>query len=170
MENNVKVWAGLGAAVVLTAGVMFVTTGGSTAADTQPSLEEDFTHPGAARILEEHGLEVFKGDGRIWFDTSRTFDTGPQCAVGDVQVEQLLDAPPYGIWYCFKTKGTDGYLTLKVPGTFGVRGGNQPLTAKAELPDGVETFNIGANQSVPIRPGSGDDMPQAILVELRLAG
>ncbi|MGC5330501.1 hypothetical protein [Micromonospora sp. DT62] len=165
-----KVWAGIGAAVVLTGATVFVAHSGSFASDTPPSIEEDFNHPAAERILLDHGLKVFKGDGHIWFDTSRSFETGEQCPVGQIQVEKQLDVAPYGVWYCFKTKGTQGYLTLEVPGTFGVRGGSGPLQATANLPEGQKTFQIEPNRPVAISPGTGNDLPQAILVELRLTG
>ncbi|MEV1331072.1 hypothetical protein AB0J20_16005 [Micromonospora costi] len=165
-----KVIAGVGAAVVLTGAVVFAANSGSFAADTPPPLEEDFSHPGAESILLEHGLKVFKGDGHIWFDTSRSFETGVQCPTGQIQVEKLLDAPPYGVWYCFKTKGTSGYLTLEIPSTFGVRGGSTPLQATANLPDGPKTYQIDPNRPVAIDPGEGGDLPEAILVELRLTG
>ncbi|RKN58114.1 hypothetical protein D7193_05835 [Micromonospora costi] len=165
-----KVWAGLGAAAVLTGAVVFVANTGSFAADTPPTIEEDFSHPGAERILADHGLKVFKGDGHIWFDTSRSYDTGEQCPVGQIQVEKALDVAPYGVWYCFKTKGTEGYLTLEVPGTFGIRGGSEPLEATANLPEGPKTYQIEPNKPVAISPGTGTEPPKAILVELRLSG
>ncbi|MEJ3749505.1 trypsin-like serine protease [Actinomycetes bacterium KLBMP 9797] len=131
------------------------------------SLVEDFTHPGAAQILAEHQLEVFKGDGHIVFVTSRSFAEG-QCPTGQIQVEKELDAEPYGVFYCFRTIGTQGVLTLKVPGTFGVRGGDKPIVATADLPTGEREYPVPANGFVAIEPGTGSELPQAVLVELRL--
>ncbi len=138
-------------------------------ADLPPSLVEDFAYPGAEQVLAQHGLKLFKGDGNILFVTSRTYDQG-QCATGELQVEKSLDAEPYGVYYCFKTSGSHGYLTLEVPGTFGVRGGDKPVEATANLPEGEKTYAVPANGFVAIDPGTGDEMPRAVLVELRLTG
>ncbi|MGN9914077.1 hypothetical protein ACTMTJ_41765 [Phytohabitans sp. LJ34] len=166
-----KIMPWLGAATVVAASVLVLPGAGSAArevADTQTPAVEDFTHPGAERILAEHGLKVFKGDGHIVFVTSRTYDEG-QCATGQIQVEKALEAEPYGVYYCFRTRGTAGFLTLEVPATFGIRGGDKPIEATAELPDGERTWEVPPNAFVAVEPGSGGEIPQAVLVELRLA-
>jgi hypothetical protein len=76
------------------------------------TIVETFAYPGAAQVLAEHGLTVTRGDGHILFLTSRQFDEG-QCEPGQVQVEQSFENPPFGVWYCFRTIGTSGYLTLE---------------------------------------------------------
>ncbi|MGI5149594.1 hypothetical protein ACQEVC_25210 [Plantactinospora sp. CA-294935] len=154
-------------AVVLVSGSSLAAT--EDAADTPPSLVEDYTHPGADQILAQHNLKVFKGDGHIMFVTSRTFDE-QQCASNEIQVEKWLAVEPYGIYYCFRTTGTQGYLTLEVPGTFGIRGGERAIQAKAELPDGEKTYQVSPGGFVAIDPGGPDEQPQAVLVELRMAG
>jgi hypothetical protein len=138
-----------------------------TVAAVEDSVVERFNYPGAAQILAEHGLRVFRGDGHILFVTSRHFEDG-QCEAGQIQVEQHFEDPPFGVWYCFRTIGTQGYLTLEVPGTSAVRGGNTPLTATAHLPGGPDqTYSVPPNSFVPIEPGDGSEFPQAVLVELR---
>lgn len=127
---------------------------------------EDYAYPRVDQILAEHGLKVFKGDGHILFVTSRTFEEG-QCPTGQIQVEKSLDEEPYGVNYCFETRGTKGYLSLEVPATFGVRGGDKPIVATAQLPDRKEDFPVPANEHVAIDPGQGTELPKAILVELR---
>jgi hypothetical protein len=132
------------------------------------TIVETFAYPGAAQILAQHGLRVTRGDGHILFLTSRQFDEG-QCEPGQVQVEQSFENPPFGVWYCFRTIGTSGYLTLEVPGTFVIRGGNTPLTATAHLPGGPDrTYPVPPNQFVPIEPGDGTQPPRAVLVQLRI--
>jgi hypothetical protein len=169
-----KILPYLGAAVAAATavGVGLAITGNfaqAADADAPSSLVEDFTHPGAATILEQYEIKVFKGDGHIMFAERRSYDDG-QCTVGQIQVEKSLAVEPYGYFYCFKTVGTKGFLTLEVPATFGVRGGSVPLQATAMLPEGNETYQIAPNQPVAISPGSGDEMPKAVLVELRLTG
>lgn len=161
-------------ALAATGGVVLVTTTSSSAAEdatTETSLVEDYTHPGAETILAQHGLKLFKGDGHIVFDSVRTYDE-TECATGMLQIEKSTpNTAPYGTYYCFKTIGTTGFLTLEVPGTIGVRAGDEALTAKAKLPDGtaLPTYSVEPNKRVAIEPGDDDEEPQAILVEVRLA-
>lgn len=154
------------------AAAMVVTAGGVAVAAVpagQSVLVEDFAHPRADAVLADHGLKVFKGDGRISFVTSRGYEEGP-CAAGQIQVERMFDVEPYGKYFCFQTSGNQGYLTLEVPNTFLLRGGDKPITATAELPGGTEkTYNVAAGQAVAVEPGEGATMPQAVLVELRFS-
>jgi hypothetical protein len=163
-------WHGV---TVVAVSTLLLSGGGSAGAreatDEQPSLVEDYNYPGAAQIIAEHGLKLFKGDGHILFVTSRTYDEG-QCATGQLQVEKALDVEPYGVFYCFQTVGAEGFLTLEVPATFGIRGGNAPIEATAELPTGDQTYDVPPNGFVAISPGPGGEPPAAILVELRMTG
>jgi hypothetical protein len=165
-----KIVPWIGAGMVLAAGVLTFAQAGSAAeaVDSPSSLVEDFTHPGAEGILSEFGLKVLKGDGNIQFSSRKSFEDEVQCATAEIQVEKALAVEPYGYYYCFKTVGSKGVLTLEVPGTFGVRAGNNAVTATAETKDGTEVFNIPANTPKPIDPGDGDGLPTAILVELRI--
>ena len=161
-----------GAAVLATGAVVMATSASSSAAEeaeTPSSIVEDYTHPNADGILAQHGLKVFKGDGHIMFDSAKTYDE-PECTPGLLQVEKSLDVEPYGMYYCFRTIGTKGFLTLEVPGTFGVRGGSEAITAIAQLPDGttLPPYEVEPNERVAIEPGTGSEPPRAILVELRM--
>ena len=162
-----------GVAVLATLGVIATlkATGGSAAGaavDDPPSIVEDFTYPGADGILAQHGLKLFKGDGHVVFHSARPF-TDSQCPAGLIQVEKSLDQEPFGMFYCFRTIGPTGFLTLEIPGTFGVRGGSEEIQVKAKLPDGtvLPTYEVQPNESVAIEPGDGSEAPQAILVEIR---
>jgi hypothetical protein len=161
-----------GAAVLATSAVVMVTTRSSSAADeaeAPSSIVEDYSHPNADAILTQYGLKVFKGDGHIMFDSAKTYDEA-ECTAGLLQVEKSLDVEPYGMYYCFRTIGTEGFLTLEVPGTFGVRGGSEAIIATAKLPDGtvLPPYEVDPNERVAIEPGTGSEPPQAILVELRM--
>ena len=150
-----------------------VTSAGDSAAeqaDAPSSIVEDYTHPDADGILAQHQLKVFKGDGHIMFDSAKSYAEGSECTPGLLQIEKSLDVEPYGMFYCFRTIGTKGFLTLEVPGTFGVRGGSAAITATAELPDGtvLPPYEVDPNERVAIEPGTGSEPPQAILVELRM--
>ncbi|GAA4470381.1 hypothetical protein GCM10023170_087150 [Phytohabitans houttuyneae] len=160
------------AATTLAAGLVLALSGNGSAAreaaDTPAPAVEDYAYPNADQVLAEHGLKVFRGDGRIVLDSSRTYAEG-QCPTGQIQVEKALAEAPYGVYYCFRTWGTRGFLTLEVPATFGVRGGSTALQATAELPSGEDrTYTVPPNAYVAIEPGEGPELPKAILVELRL--
>jgi hypothetical protein len=167
MKGTTLLTAGV-AVLAAVGGVVAITATSGSAADAPGSLVEDFSYPDAAGILAQHGLKLFKGDGGIMFDSAHTFDES-QCATGLIQVEKTLDVSPYGMYYCFRTIGSKGVLTLEIPGTFGVRGGSEAIQVKAKLPDGtvLPTYDVPANQPVAIEPGDGSELPQAILVEIR---
>lgn len=161
-------WCG-GLAGVVVAGVVVAVAGGGVAVaadgsgEVQSSLVEDFAYPGAEAILAQHGLKVFTGDGHIEVASS-----GTTCEPGLIQVETVFEEDPYGAIYCFRTSGARGFLTLEVPNTFLLRGGDKPVEATAQLPGGgEEVYDVPANTSVAVEPGQGSDMPEAILVELR---
>ena len=160
-------WAAAAAIVAGSVGFLASSSSAAEPGDTPPPIVEDFEYPGAAKILKDHQLTVRKGDGHILFVTSHKYDEG-QCATGEIQVEKQLDVEPFGVYYCFKTIGAKGFLTLEIPGTFGVRGGTKAIEATASLPEGEKTYDIPANGFVAISPGTGGDAPKAVLVELRL--
>ncbi len=146
---------------------------GAQAEEAPSSLVEDFAYPGAAAILAADDLKLFKGDGHILYDSKRTLDDG-QCPVGLIQVEKSTGGlPPFGLYYCFSTIGTKGFLTLEIPGTFGVRGGTEDLVVKARVSGDpaseTKEFEVEPNEPVAIDPGSGSDLPQSVLVEIRMS-
>ncbi|WP_433793442.1 hypothetical protein [Actinoplanes sp. CA-252034] len=161
-------WVGAGA--VLAAGVLTFANAGvaAEAVDAPSSLVEDYSHPGAEAILSEFGLKVLKGDGNIQFSSRKSFEDEVYCPVAEIQVEKSVAVEPYGYYYCFKTSGTKGVLTLEVPGTFGVRAGNSAVKATAQTDEGTEVFDIPANTPKAIDPGDGNGLPTAVLVELRI--
>ena len=163
-------------AAVAVVGVVGLTASSGNAAakadDGPSSLVEDFSYPGAAAILAEHQLKLFAGDGHILFDSKRTHAEG-QCPTGLTQVEKSTGGePPFGVYYCFRTIGSKGFLTLEVPGTFGVRGGTEDLVVTAKVssaPDSeAKEFEVEPNEPVAIDPGDGDELPKAVLVEIRM--
>ena len=163
------------AVFTLASGVGLAASGvtAAQADDAPPSLVEDYAYPGAAGILAQHELKLFKGDGHILFDSKRTLAEG-QCPVGLTQVEKSTNGlPPFGLYYCFKTIGSKGYLTLEVPGTFGVRGGTEDLVVKARVtgdPDAAtKEYAVEPNEPVAIEPGDGNELPKAVLVEIRMS-
>ncbi|GFJ76444.1 hypothetical protein [Phytohabitans houttuyneae] len=68
------------AATTLAAGLVLALSGNGSAAreaaDTPAPAVEDYAYPNADQVLAEHGLKVFRGDGRIVLDSSRTYAEG----------------------------------------------------------------------------------------------
>ncbi|GGS01510.1 hypothetical protein GCM10010169_52820 [Micromonospora fulviviridis] len=161
----------MGLAAALTGALLAVPSAAAHADEVMPLVPaEDYAYPGASAIQQESGLQVKRGDGNVRFAARRTMDEN-QCSLDQIQVEQLIPDSPYGYYYCFDVKAPKGYVTLSVSGTFGVRGGSQPLTATAELPTGTQqSYDVGAGSFVPINPGTGNELPANTLVELRLTG
>jgi hypothetical protein len=138
-------------------------------ANPLPSIVEDFVHPGADQIFAQYyGLRLFRGDGHIVFVTSRPVGGGVQCDSGQIQVDRFLGVDPFGVWDCFRTVGTQGFLALEAHGAFIIRAGNVAVQATAELPTGRQSVTVPANQSSDFFPPEGSDPPSAILVELRI--
>ncbi|WP_258724742.1 hypothetical protein [Cellulomonas sp. NS3] len=134
----------------------------------QSSLVEDFAYPGAAAILASDKLEVVSGDGHIVFVKSMRMTDEVQCAEDLIQVEAELEESDFGAYFCFRTSGERGFLKLRVPYTFGFRGGEETVTATAELPGKDQVYTAEPGESVPVETGHDPDkLPEAILVELR---
>lgn len=154
--------AGVAVAVLL--------SGGAAVADAevQSSLVEDFAYPGAEAILAEHGLTVLTGDGHIEFESSALIEDDVQCAVDAIQVEADVEGNGDSRFYCFRTSGERGFLTLRIPHTFLLRSGSETVTATAQLPGADKVVTVEAGEMAPIEPGRDPrKLPEAILVELR---
>ena len=139
----------LGLAVPLAAGP-------AAAAEAPPSLVEDHAYPGAAAILADHGIRVITGDGRIRYD--------PDCA-GDgnlIEVEAIGDYQAI----CFRSSGTQGFITMDLPRTYLVSSDDQPLTARSTYQGETEVVAVEPGLPAPIGLGNTTHT----LVELRLTG
>ncbi|WP_258724743.1 hypothetical protein [Cellulomonas sp. NS3] len=167
----------MGASVLMLAGVAVAlgSGGAAVAADgaegeVQSSLVEDFAYPGAADILASDGLEVISGDGHIEFDSSIILSVreNVQCADDHIQVSADVKDAPTGSRYCFRTSGERGFLKLRVPYTYSLRGGSETVTATAELPGPDVTVTAEPGEFKSVAPNRDPEkMPEAILVELR---
>ncbi|HMJ11182.1 MAG TPA: hypothetical protein VK524_07225 [Polyangiaceae bacterium] len=78
----------------------------SQAADSQTSLEEDFSYPGADAILEQQKVRLLKGDGNLLLVNCNDFPDSIKAFSSD--------QPHPAIPYCFSVRGQGGYLTLQM--------------------------------------------------------
>ncbi|MFJ8313143.1 MULTISPECIES: hypothetical protein [unclassified Streptomyces] len=120
-----------------------------------PSAVEDFTYPGAAKILQDQKIALKRGDGHIMLT---------DCKINqDIMVETRTGQEQY----CFSVSGKQGYLTLELPDSFGIWPNAQPVQAKITT-DGKETVIDAPQGPFKAIGESGDTKRKSILVELRV--
>lgn len=131
---------------------------GVAAGDGEPPYAvEEFGYPGAARILQERGIALRKGDGHIVL----TDCTAPH----DITVKSRTGQKDF----CFAVKGRQGYVTMELADAYGVVTQDHPVRAK--ITDGVKDVTIDApkNEYTPFGE-AGDSGKRSVLLELRVAG
>ncbi|WP_328889343.1 hypothetical protein [Streptomyces sp. NBC_00316] len=156
---------GLTAALVLGLGATALALSQSApavAAADVPGLVEDFNYPGAAKVLQDRGVTLKRGDGHIWLTDATALN---ECSdVSSIAIESRKGV------FCFKTNAKSGYLTLELPDTFSIWTQDHPvkatLTAEGE-PDAV--VNAPANDLTPVGE-AGDTGVRSVLVEIRVTG
>jgi hypothetical protein len=79
----------------------------SQVADTQTSLEEDYSYPGADQVFEQQKIRLREGDGNMLL---------VDCASAGEHIEvwstvRLSPAAPY----CFRVRGRTGHLSMELP-------------------------------------------------------
>ncbi|MEV7357252.1 hypothetical protein [Kitasatospora sp. NPDC091276] len=123
------------------------TDGGSSAggagADLPPVAVEDFTHPGADRVLADTGVVLKRGDGHI---TLVPCDGTP--GLLRVFARDLQD-------FCLRMTGDKGYLSLEVPRITGVRGNDYNVSINTTAGSSTTSFTVKKNTWTPV--GSSTD-------------
>ncbi|WP_439378089.1 hypothetical protein [Amycolatopsis lexingtonensis] len=152
--------AGAALAVAGTAFGASAATGASSAADdTPPPIVEDYSYPGAAKILQDRALTLISGDGHITLA-----DCGPSGLL-EVHAYNSADHSPDPGHYCFKVTGSTGYLRLEVPFAYQVKGDNHTVQATIEINGQNSTVPVTKNSWTGIGEGAGTD--PSTLLELR---
>jgi len=130
--------------------------GGAPADDTPPPIVEDYSYPGADRILAERGLKLIKGDGHILL---------ADCAAGTGQAE---------VWsrtkgnFCFKVSGASGWLTMEVPEAYLLVGaGGHTIAAKVVVDGVTSSVAVGKGEFRGIGEGGDPNSGPATLLEFR---
>ncbi|MFF4529693.1 hypothetical protein ACFY1P_10515 [Streptomyces sp. NPDC001407] len=125
--------------------------------DEMPFAVEKFEYPEAAKILNERGIKLFKGDGRITFTDC--------AAVHDLEVRSRTSQKAF----CFTVKGKQGYLSLELADAFGIWTQDHPVDAKITLDGKEKIVSAPKNDYTPFGE-AGDTRKQAVLLELRVTG
>jgi hypothetical protein len=137
-----------------------VATGATAADDSPPSVVEDYSYPGAAKIFEDRALTLISGDGHIVLVDCRS-----QTGLLEVHAYNSAD---HGIdpgHYCFKVTGSTGYLRMEIPFAYQVKGDSHSVQAAIEINGQNSTVPIAKNGWTGIGEGAGTD--PSTLLELR---
>ncbi|MFC5645019.1 trypsin-like serine protease [Kitasatospora cinereorecta] len=127
----------------------------ATAADAAPvSVVEDFSYPGAAKILAERGITLKSGDGHIVL---------ADCASGSGLV-QLYSRALTPSQVCFKVTGQTGYLALEIPQVYNIKGDDHAIKATLNTDGKVSSVDVNKNAWTPV--GEGSSTGTTTLLEL----
>ncbi|MFI1830742.1 hypothetical protein ACH41E_30535 [Streptomyces sp. NPDC020412] len=135
----------------------------TTAGTTPPVAVENFSYPGADRILTDKGILVKKGDGRILLaDCDQT--------IGQIRILTVEDgsAGRAGT-YCFQATAKTGYLTLELPRVFALEAADHPISADLTANGETTTVKVPKDGFEPV----GEGLPggaRSVLVEIRVTG
>ncbi|WP_290061038.1 hypothetical protein [Amycolatopsis solani] len=132
----------------------------SPADDTPPPIVEDYSYPGAAKILQDRALTLISGDGHITLVAC-----GPASGLLEVHAYNSADHSSDPGHYCFKVTGSTGYLRLEVPFAYQVKGDNHTVQATVEINGQNSTVPVSKNGWTGIGEGAGTD--PSTLLELR---
>lgn len=154
---------GVAAIVAASAAVSVATAAPAPTDEEQLSYAvEEFEYPNAAKLLQERGIILRKGDGRIVLGDCKTDE--------DIVVNSTaLDNPDRGR-YCFKVTGTGktGYLTLEIPKVVTISAGDYAVRAKVTADSQTTTVDVPKNVMASVGQGAARPGGPAVLVELRV--
>ncbi|MFD7103490.1 hypothetical protein [Streptomyces celluloflavus] len=98
-----------------------------------PSAVEDFSYPGAAKILAEKNLKLKSGDGNIML---------AECS-SEPNLLQFIGREREN--FCFRVTGTKGYLSLEVPAVTGVQTNDYNAHVEMTVDKETKSYDIGKN-------------------------
>jgi hypothetical protein len=128
--------------------------------DQPPSAVEDFSYPGADKILADTGVKLISGDGHILFADCATPRTG-DLGLLVVHSSQAIGMKHDGV-VCFQVLATTGTVQMQIPSVFEIRGdGYAPgaghkVKARLTTDAGAQsTVDVNPNSSTPVGQGTG---------------
>ncbi|SFQ74930.1 hypothetical protein SAMN05421810_1193 [Amycolatopsis arida] len=138
--------------------------------EQQPGIVEDYSYPGAARIHTEYGVILESGDGHILFADCST-DQGTGVGLVQVRTSEGIGKNGQGL-ICFRVTAPTGYLTLKIPAVYEIRGDGRTsgdghkLRAELSTDGGNRTVvEVNPNGSTPVGVGTGKDPTTLLRLE-----
>ncbi|WP_058042315.1 hypothetical protein [Streptomyces roseifaciens] len=124
-----------------------------------PFAIETFQYPNGAKLSQDQGIVLGKGDGHILLtDCGSTQDITVKARVG----QTIKD-------FCFTVKGKQGYLVLEIADAFGIWTKDHPVQATVRANGERTVIDAPKNDYTPFGEGSGS-AARAVLLELRVTG
>lgn len=149
-----------GAAVAVTVGVSAASGQTAPATGGQPSIVEDFSYPGADKILADRGIKLTSGDGHLLL-----VDCTNVASLIEVHASNVGDHGNDPGHYCFKVIGPSGDLKLQLTDAYQVKGDSHTVQATVSVDGKTNTVDVAKNGWTGIGVGAGTDT--ATLLELK---
>ncbi|MGW2253259.1 FG-GAP-like repeat-containing protein [Kitasatospora sp. NPDC001660] len=144
---------GLAVVIPVVAGSVPAVTA-SAAEAVAPVVVDDYSYPGAAKILADHNITLKAGDGHIML---------ADCASGPGLVE-LYSRAANPSQVCFKITGRTGYLSLEIPQIYNIKGDDHAIKATLNTAGTVTSVDVNKNAWTPV--GEGGTNGSTTLLEL----
>ncbi|WP_052373016.1 hypothetical protein [Amycolatopsis taiwanensis] len=133
----------------------------------QPSIVEDYSYPGADKVLQDRGITLISGDGHIIL-VNCVGHTGVIEVYSDNSPDDHSTDPGH---YCFQVSGPTGDLKLQIPYAFQAKGDDQDahnVQATVTINGTPSTVNVDKHGWTGFGEGAGQD--PATLVEIKVTG
>ncbi|WP_329578741.1 FG-GAP-like repeat-containing protein [Kitasatospora sp. NBC_01250] len=132
----------------------FSSSSATAAEPVAPSGVEDFSYPGAAKILADRGITLKSGDGRIVL---------ADCASG-TDLIQLYSRVANPSEVCFQVTDRTGYLALEIPQVYNIKGDDHTVKATLNTAGNVTSLDLAKDAWTPV--GEGSSQGTTTLLEL----
>ncbi|MFJ9523306.1 hypothetical protein ACIRPK_34335 [Kitasatospora sp. NPDC101801] len=127
----------------------------TAATDAPPAAVEDFSYPGADKVLADKGIKLFSGNGRIML---------AECGAGAGQLEVW----PRGMdRICFQVTGKGGYLSLEIPAVYTVKGTSYTTKIDMTVEGEKKSYDIPKDKWVQVGETADPAERDHTLVEIR---
>ncbi|WP_092526759.1 hypothetical protein [Amycolatopsis arida] len=137
----------------------------AAASENPPHLVEDFSYPGAERILAERGVKLIKGNGQLLL-----VDCGPAGLIevlsNDVSKICFDYIGPDDATSVGSSKDPDpvAWLTMEIPSVFLIKASDRSSRARLTTPEGTKTYYLESGKWNSVGEGADPDGgPQALL-------
>ncbi|MEV5511298.1 hypothetical protein [Streptomyces orinoci] len=120
-----------------------------------PYAVETFAYPNAAQILKDQGITLYSGDGHIMLTN---------CSMAhDITVKARDTSKDF----CFAVTGKKGFLSLNLPGAYGMWTQDYAVTATITSHGKDTVVNAPKNNWTGFGEGDEHDKSASVLVTLR---
>lgn len=128
----------------------------SVAEESPGYAVEDFSYPGADKILAERGIVLKRGDGHIML---------ADCSGGPGLLE--VWSRKFKQTFCFKVTGDSGYLELEIPAVFTMKGNDYSTQVDMVFGDERKSYDINKNVWTSVGESTDPEQRDFALVEIR---